>query len=150
MGGGNMIDSCDPEEPVFVIDLTDEAMAECERDVAAAAEEDAPRGPERPLPAPPEGGEAITRVALLLEGEEAPLLLPVEPTRDMILLDALARLLRVAVLAGERVPSVAIEHGDALERRLAFERRLPRWVYEGLPSHLERRLPPKIRRVLSR
>lgn len=87
-------------------------------------------------------------MALLIDGVEEPLLLPIAPTTDALLLDALGRLVRLAAVAGERVPFVATEYGGELERRLAFERRLPGWVYRGLPPELARHLPPQLRSVL--
>ena len=131
-----------PDELVFAIDLTDAGLAELSSVVSGAAE---PREPP-PLPDPP--AAPIRTVALLFEAGEDPLLLPVEPTRDVAALDALGRLLKVAVLSGRRLPAVAAEHGEELERRLAFERRLPRWVYDGLEPRLADRLPARVRAVL--
>lgn len=90
--------------------------------------------------------ETISLVAVLHEGLSEPLLLPIEPTRDRRLLDAIARLLRFAVEHEERIPAVAVRYGDAYERALAFERRLPRWAYEGMDA---RGLPADLARVLS-
>lgn len=90
--------------------------------------------------------ETIELVAILHDESPAPLLLPIEPTRDRRLLDAIARLVRFAVARGERIPAVAIRYGDEYERALAFERRLPRWAYEGVadpPSELARALGPR-------
>jgi len=94
--------------------------------------------------------EAIELVAIIHDASETPLLLPIEPTRDRRLLDAIARLVRFAVAHGESIPAMAIRYGDEYERTLAFERRLPRWAYEGvaapnLPSELARALGPRHR-----
>lgn len=130
------------EELVFVVDLTTD---EIER-IADGIDDDSPTEPKTLPPTPP---EPIGTVALLLDGWEEPLLLPVEPTRDVERLDALARLLRIAVLAGERVPTVAVEYGDELERTLIFERKLPGWVYDGVAPEVAVTLPPEVQRVLS-
>jgi hypothetical protein len=118
------------DRPVWVVDLRTQPEG-----ASAAPTRDEALGP----------SEAIELVAILHHESEAPLLLPIEPTRDRRLLDAIARLLRFAVARGERIPAVAIRYGDGYERALAFERRLPRWAYEGvdardLPSELERAL----------
>lgn len=133
------------EELVFAIDLTTGEMARAALDVEAAAETKGDVA-SQPLPEPPP--HDVRHVALLLDDREEPLVLPIAPTRDVVLLDALARLLRIAVLAGERVPAVAIEYGEELERRLAFERKLPDWVYEGVEPDVAAELPVEVRRVL--
>lgn len=127
------------DEPVLVIDL---------RSATLAADRDALGGspaPDVPDDEPLTEDETIAHVALLHDASDAPLLLPIEPTRDRRWLDALARLIRFAVLRGERVPSVAVRYGTEYERSLAFERRLPRWAYEGIDT---RHLPPEIARAL--
>ncbi len=90
----------------------------------------------------------MTKVALLHDANDEPLLLPIEPTRDPRLLDALGRLVRFAALTGERIPSVAVRYGAPYERALVFERRLPRWAYEGISRDQARALPRPIARVL--
>jgi hypothetical protein len=133
----------DPNEPVFAVDLTKGELARCVEEI----EEDtvAPTAPRR-LPEPPE--RPIRWMALIYDEAEDPLLLPIEPTRDVCLLDALARLLRIAVLSGERISSVAINYGEELERTLAFERRLPAWAYEGIEARRASHLPEPLRTVL--
>lgn len=121
--------SDDLDRPVWVVDLR------TARDTGASPPMDEPLDP----------GESVELVAILHDGSPAPLLLPIEPTRDRRLLDAIARLVRFAVARGERIPAVAVRYGDEYERALAFERRLPRWAYEGvtapdLPSELARAL----------
>lgn len=128
------------DEPVLVIDLRSAALA-ADRDALASSA----RAPNVPDDEPLEEGETIARVALLHDASDAPLLLPIEPTRDRRWLDALARLIRFAVLRGERVPSAAVRYGTEYERSLAFERRLPRWAYEGIDAP---HLPPAIARAL--
>ncbi len=135
----------DPDEPVFVVDLTPEELDRTAAEIRRGG--DAPR-PGRILPEPPD--RPIEWLALVTGAEEDPLLLPLEPTRDVVLLDALARLIRIAVLSGERIPAVAINYGDRLERILAFERRLPRWAYEGIDPADAAALPREIRAVLVR
>jgi len=130
------------DRPVFVVDLRAAAMEESAAEVVDRRDEDGPRS----LPEPPL--LPIDQVALLVDGRDEPVLLSVEPTRDVELLDALARLLRIALLSGERVPAVAVEYGDELERRLAFERRLPAWVYDGVRPAVALRLPAALRSVL--
>ena len=131
----------DSDEPVFVVDLTEATMEACGEEIRRGAE--APSAPS--LPEAPD--EPIRTVALVVDDSD-PVLLAIEPTRDVVLLDALARLLRIAVLSGERVPAVAVGYGDELERRLAFERRLPAWVYDGVEPRVARRLPRALRAVL--
>jgi len=131
------------EELVFVVDLT---TAEIDR-VSQEIDAGGPRPGSAP-PLPDEPPSPVAQIALLIDGWDEPLLLPVEPTRDVVWLDALARMLRIAVLAGERVPAVAVGYGDVLERALAFERRLPEWAYSGVDPQTAVRLPPDVRRVL--
>lgn len=130
-----------PEELLFVVDLTTAEIDRVSQEIDAGGR---PEPPELP-PVPP---TPISRMALLIDGWDEPLLLPIEPTRDVAWLDAVARLLHIAVLAGERVPAVAVNYGDVLERSLAFERRLPRWAYSGLDEETAARLPPELRAVL--
>lgn len=133
----------DPDEPVFVIDLTSAELARCAAEMQGSQE----LLDERPLPEPPD--QPIRVVALLAEGLSEPFLLRIDPTRDVLYLDALGRILRIAVLSGERMPTVAVEYGEELERKLAFERRLPSWAYEGIERGLARRLPEDLRAVLA-
>jgi hypothetical protein len=129
------------EALVYVVDLRARAI-----DEAARVSRDEPAGP--PPSPPPSPASDVRAVALLLDGRNEPLVVDVPPTRDGRLLDALGRLLKIAVLAGERVPSVAVTYGEEYERTLVFERRLPRWVFDGLDGRTADALPPEIRRVL--
>lgn len=133
----------DLEEPIFVVDLTDGEMERC---ASAVAQADRGWGSDRRLPDPP--SRPIRWLALVIEGRDDPVLLPLEPTRDVEFLDALARIIRIAVLAGERIPTVAIEYGTELERSLAFERCLPSWAYDGVAPDISARLPRHLRKVL--
>ncbi len=133
------------DEPVFVIDMTEREMAPAR----AAFFERRSDDPAAPAALPPTPPSPISTVALILDGWNDPLLLPIEPTEDVVLLDALARLLRTAVLVKQRVPAVAVEYGDELERRLLFERRLPTWLVSGVDDNVAARLPSEIARVLA-
>lgn len=133
------------QELVYVIDLTLEERNRLAQQVdqdGKAIEE----SPKTELAQPPE--RPIRYIALLTEAQEDPILLPIEPTKDVRYLDALARLLRIGDLAGETIPSVAINYGDVYERKLAFERKLPDWAYSGVDSELLAQLPASLKRVL--
>jgi hypothetical protein len=132
------------DPPVLVVDLRRAAQ---EDDRAALAQ-----GGAAPLPADePIGAHEVVRLlAVLHDASEEPLLLPLPPSADRRWLDAVARLLRFAVLRGATMPEVAITHGSEYERRLAFERALPAWAYEGIEPRLARALPAELRRVLER
>jgi hypothetical protein len=132
------------DRPVLVVDLRRRALEADRR-----ALEGGP-APATPADEPLGRGETVDLVALLHDGAEEPLLLPIEPTADRALLDALARLLRFAVLRGERIPKVATDYGSEHERRLAFERRLPAWAYEGIEEAALRSVPRAVRAVLAR
>jgi hypothetical protein len=117
----------DADRPVFVVDLREEALRD---DRLALAEGSmAP-----PLPADEQTEMPIDTLAVLHDGSDEPLLLPLLRTRDREELDAIARMLRFAVLLGERIEKVAAEYGGPRERRLLFERRLPPWVYDGIDA----------------
>lgn len=132
------------DRPALVVDVRTPAL-DADRRASASGE------PQRASPADVElvEDEAIDVIAVLHDGSDAPLLLPIAPTRDRAWLDAVARILRFAVLRGERMPTVATAYGGALERRLAFGRRLPAWAYEGIDDTALRRAPPALRRVLA-
>jgi hypothetical protein len=131
------------DEPVFVIDLSEAALAEARSDF------EEPLGPARGRPRDLSAPERPVRaVALLLGASEDPLLLEIEPTRDAVMLDALARLVRAALVTGETVASLATEHGGEALRRLYLERRFPRFVYEGVPPPAGDRLPRGLARAL--
>lgn len=93
-----------------------------------------------PSPRPlPRVEEAISQVALLPR-DGPPVLLPIPATEDARLLDALARLVRFAVMLGEPILAVAERYGGEYERALAREGRLPRWAIEGVREPL----PPSL------
>jgi len=139
------MDQATQEPLVFVVDLRAPAMAEVAQLVAQ--QDPTETGPAaQPLPEVP--SQPISHLALLVENREEPLLLPLEPTQDVEYLDALARLLRIALVAGKRIPTVAVEYGEERERQLAFSRRLPRWAYHGIPDALSGSLPPALKAVL--
>ncbi len=119
------------DRPVFVIDLRD---LEADR---AALGAPAPR-------ALPSMDEAVRDVALLVEGAD-PILLPIAPTDDARLLDALARLVRFAVLRQRPVAEIAARYGGDYERQLVRESRLPGWALDGVDAPL-----PPARQVLAR
>jgi hypothetical protein len=131
------------DEPVFVIDLRGSTMREVRREVAAAR---AGAFVPRLLPAPPD--EPVRLVALLVDGRAEPVLLPITPTRDIALLDALARLVRFAVLEGLRPAEVARRYGGPLERSLADDGRLPAWAAGDLDAALLGALPKEVQRAL--
>jgi len=133
----------DPEELVYVIDLTTHELDRTAHEIDGGGPDPASRPS-----LPPEPPAPIGLVALLIDGWDEPLILPIEPTRDVRFLDALARLLRIAVLAGERVPSVAVNYGEEYERSLAFSRKLPDWVYSGVDKRNAKALPPEVRLVI--
>jgi len=110
------------DRPVFVIDLRD---LEADR---AALGAPAPR-------ALPSVDEAVRDVALLVEGAD-PILLPIAPTDDARLLDALARLVRFAVLRQRPVAEIAARYGGDYERDLVEARRLPAWALDGVDEAL--------------
>ncbi len=131
--------SADLDRPVFVVDLREAALAE-DRAALERNEQAPPLAPDEPLDAE----EAIDTIAVLHDESETALLLPIEPTRDRRLLDAIARLLRFAVLHGKRMPEIAVLYGNEYERTLAFARQLPRWAYDGVDVTL----PVVLRRTL--
>lgn len=110
-----------PDEIVFAIDLRRGALDE-ERD--ALEHERAPV----PHPLPPVPVRPIRTVALIVDDAD-PILRPIEPTRDVRMLDALGRLLRYSALLGISVTEVAERYGAAYEREVLG--RLPRWAFRG-------------------
>jgi hypothetical protein len=130
------------DAPVFVIDLTHAERARTAREVRAAmGGEFVPRV----LPQPPD--EPVRWVALLLDAGE-PVLLPIAPTRDVRLLDALARLVRFALLQELTGAEVAARHGEVYEQELLARGALPGWTRGELDPEAARRLPPDVRRAL--
>ncbi len=151
-----------PHDPVFVVDLTPEAMdlcrasfgdpdapphAEAARPPAEPASRDEPpdRAEARPAPAQP-----IRAVALLFARDADPVLLSIRPTLDTAMLDAMARLVRSALLTRRSVASLVTEAGDAELKRLYFARALPRFIYDGVPAPVRHRIPEELRAALGR
>jgi hypothetical protein len=133
------------DEPVFIIDLTEATMAEARTDFEDPAPEAG--GSPRALPSI---AEPIRSVALVFDGQVDPVLLGVESTEDAVMLDALARLLRSALITGRSLASLAVDHGDELLRRLYFQRSLPRFVYDGIPSTVRHRVPEALVRAMGK
>lgn len=134
----------DPEEPVFVIDLRAPVMREVAQEIEAAS---AGAFVPRVMPPPPE--RDLRCVALIVDGPGDPILLPIAPTRDVRLLDALARLVRFAVVREMPVRDVATRYGDAYERGLVERRELPAWAIDGVDASMVHALPADVRRALA-
>jgi hypothetical protein len=131
------------DDPVSGVDLTPEMLEVCR---AELADEGGAEAPSRPPPDPPEG--AVRVVGLVFDWDHDPVLLPVPPTRDVAMLDAVARLLRVALVTGRRVAELATEYGDAEVGRLYRDRRLPAFVYDGIPEPARARVPEALLELL--
>jgi hypothetical protein len=135
----------DPREPVFVVDLTDQTMDNCKRDFEPANEGASSPPPVAPAPrrlSTPE--HDVRAVALVFDWQHDPVLLAVNATRDIEMLDALARLLRASLLTGQSVAHLATEFGDPAMQRMYFARRFPRFVYSGIPMPVRARLPKQL------
>lgn len=132
-------------DPVFVVDLTPRTMEGCR----AALESAGPSSwrPDRPPPSP---RAPIRAVALVFTWEGDPVLLSIQPTRDTTMLDAVARLIRMALLTHRSVASLVIEAGDNELKRLYFSRRLPRFIYDGVPAPVRHRVPSELVGALGR
>ena len=134
------------DDPVFVVDLSPETMEACRRDFCR--DEQGSARPASAVPPPPE--RPIRAIALLFSpAEEQPLLLPIPPTRDTVMLDATARLIRSAALTGRSLADLAIEHGDESLRRLYRSGRLPEFIYVGLPEAALVRIPEGLRWIFA-
>lgn len=92
----------------------------------------------------------VRAVALVFAWEEDPVLLSIRPTRDAAMLDAMARVLRTALLTGRSVASVVTELGDARLKRLYFSRGLPPFIYDGVPAPVRHRIPTQLQQALGR
>ena len=118
------------DDPVYVVDLTEAALAACR-----AAFDDANLGTDPAFegtdPNPQRGPKKrpIRAVAFLTEADADPVLVPITPTRDVMALDAMARLVRAAVVTGVPVAELATRHGDGQLTALYRARRLPAFVY---------------------
>lgn len=108
------------DELVYAIDLRRDALGDVERDLRS--------GDRTSPPAPPSPARPLRFVALLVDGRDEPVLLPIAPTRDGRFLDALARLIRVAVVLQQPVPEVARLYGAPYEQDLVARGLLPEWA----------------------
>lgn len=126
------------DDPVFVVDLSDETMQACrealDHDQPMAADPKGEATPPRPIRA----------VALVFDWEADPVLLAIEPTEDLEVLDVLARLMRYAMITGHSIAKLVTEHGDDEMKRMFFARRFPRFVYRGIPISVRKRLPEEL------
>jgi hypothetical protein len=138
------VDLLAPQDPVFVVDLTPETMASC-RDELFAPDDQPAAAAVRPPPAP---GSPLRAIALLFARDEDPVLLSIRPTLDTAMLDAVARLIRGALLTGRTVANLVTEAGDAELKRLYFARALPRFIYDGVPAPVRHRVPEALRSAL--
>jgi hypothetical protein len=138
------VDLLSAHDPVFVVDLTPQTMNACQADFAPQGVDSAeaavvvPDPPERPIRA----------LALVFAWEEDPVLLSIQPTFDTAMLDAVARLIRVALFTHRSIAHLVTESGDDELRRRYFSRGMPRFVYDGIPAPVRHRVPPELRRAL--
>jgi hypothetical protein len=118
-------------------------MAACRGDFSPGSDEQGvsmiPPPPERPIRA----------VALVFSQTEQPLLLPIPPTRDTVMLDAAARLIRSAALTGRSIATLAVKHGDERLRRLYLSRCLPDFIYNGVEKTALGRIPEEVRWIFA-
>jgi hypothetical protein len=136
-------------DPVFVVDLSPQTMRACSADFTRQPPGEARAGRAKPhLPSPPK--KAIRAVALIFGWEDDPILLNIRPTKDTQMLDAMARLIRAAVLTRRSVASIVVEHGDDTLKRLYFSKGLPRFIYEGIPAPARHRIPREFLRTLGK
>ncbi|MFK7987159.1 MAG: hypothetical protein AB8I08_14135 [Sandaracinaceae bacterium] len=102
----------EPDAPVFVIDLRPSTAVRARTVLDGHADELV---------------EPIAHVAITDHDGDIDVH-AIEPTTDLRLLDALARLIRFADARGLSVMVAAERYGTEYERRLLFERRLPAWA----------------------
>ena len=133
-------------DPVFVVDFSEETMRACAADFMAPTEDVATE--EKPPPRAPE--KSIRAIALVFDWQDDPVLLAINPTKDTAMLDALARLLRGAIITGASVSHLATEYGDDTMKRMYFAKRFPRFVYRGIPATVRPRLPEALWRSVER
>lgn len=136
-------------DPVFVVDLTPQTMDACASDFAvrlSSPDDAALAQRQAALPATPQ--RPIRAVALIFAWEKDPVLLNIQPTQDTEMLDAVARLIRTAMLTQRSVGAIVTEHGDDQLKRLYFSRRMPRFIYEGIPAPVRHRIPNELQRAL--
>jgi len=134
---------------VFVVDLTPETMEACRAELASrtmratSPADDEPRPPAAP-------DQPLRAVALVFAQDRDPVILAIPPTADTEVLDAAARLLRMALLTRRSIANLVTELGDERLKHLYFSRRLPRFLYEGVPAAVQRRLPAELCQALGR
>jgi hypothetical protein len=133
-------------DPVFVVDLTPRTMEACRTDLAGPA----PGGDPATAPAPAPASRPIRAVALVFTWEGDPVLLSIQPTADTEMLEAMARLLRMAMLTRRSVASLVTEAGGEHLKRLYFSRKLPRFIYDGVPAPVRHRIPMELQEALGR
>jgi hypothetical protein len=83
----------------------------------------------------------IRAIALVFAWEADPVLLSIQPTTDMGMLDAVARLIRTAMLTRRTIATLVTDFGDDDLKRRYFARSLPRFVYDGIPAPVRHRIP---------
>jgi hypothetical protein len=138
------------QDDVFTIDLTPETMEACRvvffdegcqsRDGTNLGSNVIPDPPERPIHA----------VALIFSWAEEPMLLSIEPTKDTQVLDAMARLIRAAMLTGQPISTLVTENGDEEIQQLYFAHKLPSFIYDGIPKALCGKVPVELRAAFGR
>lgn len=92
----------------------------------------------------------IRAIALIFDRNADPVLLAIDPTEDLRMLDALARLMRFALLTERSIATLATEFGDVEMKRMFFARRFPRFVYRGIPVSVRTRLPSTLVEAMGR
>jgi hypothetical protein len=122
-------------DPVFVVDLTPQTMNVCRVEFERGRPESEPAAP-RVVPERP-----IRAIALVFAWEEDPVLLSIQPTTDLGMLDAVARLIRTAMLTRRTIATLVTDFGDDDLKRRYFARGLPRFVYDGIPAPVRHRIP---------
>jgi len=138
------------DDPVYVIELTAAALEACRRDLLGVRSEgDADGGAAAGRTLEPPPARPVRALALIFAADEDPLLLPIEPTRDMAALDAAARLIRAAAVTGRPLAELATDCGDLQLQRLYFARRLPRLIYQGVSPEQARRIPERFRTIVA-
>ncbi len=136
-------------DPVFVVDLTPEALAECQQELEGALDGSSEPAPEKKAKTS-FSHAPLQAVALVFNWDDGPLLIAIEPTQNRQMLDALARLLRIGLLKGIPLSTLALDFGDDDLKRLYFSRELPGFVYGALEAEVWERLPAPFRAILPR
>lgn len=133
-------------DPVFVVDLTPRTMEACRADLASPAP--GAGGDPAAAPAPGPASRPIRAIALVFTWEGDPVLLSIQPTVDTEMLEAVARLIRMAMLTRRSVASLVTDAGDEQLKRLYFSRKLPRFIYDGVPAPVRHRIPTELQEAL--